>query len=156
MHSNYSADGKQDLKQILKTTKQKGFDIIAITDHDSIDVYDELYNMVKNRLTKPLIIPGVELTMDNKEYGSINHNISISERKNIVISGVKKLNSFDNKEFFVESIMGHILIKGENLELIKLDTFQGNLSIKGKISSVIYLDDNRKAKTDSIMARLFK
>ena len=36
--------------------------------------------------------------MDNKEYGSINHNISISERKNIVISGVKKLNSFDNKE----------------------------------------------------------
>ena len=94
--------------------------------------------------------------MDNKEYGSINHNISISERKNIVISGVKKLNSFDNKEVFVESIMGHILIKGENLELIKLDTFQGNLSIKGKISSVIYLDDNRKAKTDSIMARLFK
>ena len=27
MHSNYSADGKQDLKQILKTTNQKGFDI---------------------------------------------------------------------------------------------------------------------------------
>jgi len=77
MHSNYSADGKQDLKQILKTTKQKGFDIIAITDHDSIDVYDELYNMVKNRLTKPLIIPGVELTMDNKEYGNQCHLLQL-------------------------------------------------------------------------------
>ena len=52
--------------------------------------------------------------------------------------------------------MGHIIIKGENLELIKLDTFQGNLSIKGKIQSVIYIDDNKKIKTDNIMARLFK
>lgn len=77
MHSNYSADGKQDLKQILKTTKQKGFDIIAITDHDSIDVYDELYNMVKNKLTNPLIIPGVELTMDNKEYGNQCHLLQL-------------------------------------------------------------------------------
>lgn len=77
MHSNYSADGKQDLKQILKTTKQKGFDIIAITDHDSIDVYDELYNIVKNKLTKPLIIPGVELTIDNKEYGNQCHLLQL-------------------------------------------------------------------------------
>ena len=77
MHSNYSADGKQDLKQILKTTKQKGFDIIAITDHDSIDVYDELYNMVENKLTNPLIIPGVELTMDNKEYGNQCHLLQL-------------------------------------------------------------------------------
>ena len=52
--------------------------------------------------------------------------------------------------------MGPILIKGENLELLKLDTFQGNLSIKGKIFSVTYLDDNKKIKAESIMSRLFK
>ncbi|UKI58971.1 MAG: hypothetical protein L6V81_07940 [Clostridium sp.] len=57
---------------------------------------------------------------------------------------MKKLNSFDDTEFFVDSIMGPIIIKGENLELLKLDTFQGNLSIKGKIFSVMYLDDNKK------------
>ena len=95
----------------------------------------------------------------NKELiDSINHKISINERKNILISGIKKLNSFDDNEFFVESIMGPLLIKGKNLELIKLDTFQGNLSIKGIINSIIYLDDNKKIKssTDNIMARLFK
>ncbi len=93
-----------------------------------------------------------------KEYNdTYNHIVTITDRKNIVLSGIKKLNSFDDTEFFVDSVMGSILIKGENLELIKLDTFQGNLSIKGRIISVNYLDDNnKKIKADNIMARLFK
>ena len=85
-----------------------------------------------------------------------SHIITINERKNIILTGIKKLNSFDAKEFFVDSIMGPILIKGEMLELIKMDTFQGNLSIKGKIYSVNYLEESGKNKTDHIMARLFK
>ncbi len=87
---------------------------------------------------------------------SFNHIITITERKNIIISGVKKINNFNETEFFLDSVMGPILIKGENLELLKLDTFQGNISIKGKISSVNYFEDNKKSKTDTIMARLFK
>ena len=47
IHSNYSADGKQNLKQILETTKEKGFDIIAITDHDSLNVYDDTTTLIK-------------------------------------------------------------------------------------------------------------
>ena len=38
-------------------------------------------------------------------------------------------NNFNETEFFLDSVMGPILIKGENLELLKLDTFQGNISI---------------------------
>ena len=87
---------------------------------------------------------------------SLNHTINIIERKNISLTGIKKIKSFDDSEFFVDSIMGSILIKGENLELIKLDTFQGNLSIKGIINSVNYMDNNKKNKTDNIMSRLFK
>ena len=87
---------------------------------------------------------------------SYNHTINITDRKTIVLSGIKKLNSFDEKEFFVDSVLGPIIIKGDNLELIKLDTFQGNISIKGKIDSILYLEDNKKNKADNIMARLFK
>ena len=95
--------------------------------------------------------------MDKKDINeTFNHMITLTERKNIVLSGIKKLNSFDDSEFFVDSIMGAILIKGDNLELLKLDTFQGTLSIKGKINSVNYLDDNKKIRTENIMARLFK
>jgi sporulation protein YabP len=87
----------------------------------------------------------------------LNHNISITDRKNIVLSGIKKISSFDECEFFVESVMGPIIIKGEGLELLKLDTFQGNLSIKGKINSINYLDSsNKRIKTESVLSRLFK
>ncbi len=93
----------------------------------------------------------------NKDYSeTFNHIVTITDRKTIVLSGIKKLDSFDDTEFFVDSTMGSILIKGEGLELIKLDTFQGNLSIKGRIISVNYLDGNKKIKADNIMARLFK
>ena len=88
---------------------------------------------------------------------SLNHHINVIDRKNVVITGVKKLNSFDESEFFVESVMGQMIIKGDNLELLKLDTYQGSLSIKGFISSIIYLDGaGKKNKTDTVFARLFK
>ena len=88
---------------------------------------------------------------------SFNHAVSINERKNVLITGVKKLENFDSKEFFLESIMGFILIKGEGLELIKLDTFQGTLSIKGKVNSLNYLEaGGKKVNRESMLSKLFK
>ena len=84
----------------------------------------------------------------------INHVVKIVERKNIIIGGIKKIVSFDDKQFLLESNMGNILIKGSNLEMIKLDTIDGNVSIKGSIDSFVYVDD--KKVTDSIITKLFK
>ncbi len=95
----------------------------------------------------------INISDDNVVLG---HNITINERKNITLTGIKKLNSFDDTEFFVDSVMGSILIKGENLELINLDTYTGKLSIKGKIDSFSYLDGGRKIKSENVIARLFK
>ncbi len=87
----------------------------------------------------------------------VTHNVSLVERKNITISGVKKIESFDNEEFIIETLLGIVIVKGENLEIIKLDTYQGIISIKGKINMLNYVDDsNKKQKEDSILSRLFK
>ena len=94
--------------------------------------------------------------MENIKEVISGHNITLYERKNINLTGIKKLNSFDDTEFFVDSVMGSILIKGENLELINLDTYTGKLSIKGKIDSFSYLDGGRKIKSENVIARLFK
>ena len=88
---------------------------------------------------------------------SVGHSITINERKNIVITGVKKIDSFDDEEFLVESNMGYVIIKGKALEIIKLDTYQGNISIKGKINSLNYVESpNKKDKEDSFIGKLFK
>lgn len=76
MHSNYSSDGKQTIEEIIENTKDK-FDIIAITDHDSVDVYNDLYNIIKNGHKKPIIIPGIEFTTDNREYGNQAHIVQL-------------------------------------------------------------------------------
>ena len=95
--------------------------------------------------------------MYNVSINNMSHKVEINERKTAVISGVKKLESFDSKEFFFESIMGYIVIKGEGLELLKLDTREGNLSIKGKINSLTYLNaGGKKAKEESMLSKLFK
>lgn len=92
-----------------------------------------------------------------KELAGFNHSINIVERKNILITGVKKVDSFDNEEFLVETIMGYLVLKGEGLELVKLDTLQGSVTIKGFVNSFDYIDDaNKKEKEGSIISRLFK
>ena len=53
--------------------------------------------------------------------------------------------------------MGFLLVKGEGLELIKLDTIQGTVSIKGLIKSMSYLEeDAKKDKESSLFNRLFR
>ena len=91
----------------------------------------------------------------DKEIASFNHSINVTERKNIVISGVKKIDNFDDQEFMIETTMGYLKITGSELEIIRLDTYQGNVSIKGKIDSFTY-KDSVKNKEESFISKLFK
>lgn len=86
---------------------------------------------------------------------SFNHNITLSERKNIIITGVKKIESFDKVEFNMETTLGNLIIKGSDLEIVKLDTYQGNITIKGKVNSLTY-DDKVKTKEESFLGKIFK
>ena len=93
----------------------------------------------------------------DKDIVNYNHSITLNERKNIVISGVKKIESFDKEEFLLETNMGFIIIKGKELEIIKLDTYQGVVSIKGTFNSLNYMESiNKIEKEESIFSKLFK
>ena len=79
------------------------------------------------------------------------------DRGSINITGVVKIESFDNEEFLMETNMGYIDIKGEELEIVKLDTFQGNVSIKGRVNSLTYMEGpNKKDKDENLFSKLFK
>jgi sporulation protein YabP len=87
---------------------------------------------------------------------SLNHIITLNERKNINISGIKSITNFYSNEFLLDSSMGPILIKGANLEILKLDTIEGKVSIKGNIDAINYLELSEKSKNDSFFSKLFK
>ena len=84
------------------------------------------------------------------------HNISIIDRKNLLITGVKKIDNFNSEEFLLSTNMGYLVITGKDLELIKLDTEKGNISIRGLINSFNYKENIKSKKEESIITKLFK
>ncbi|CDF20020.1 hypothetical conserved protein [Clostridium sp. CAG:609] len=92
--------------------------------------------------------------MKEGTYGT--HEVKIVDRSMISITGVAKLVSFDDEEFLMETIMGNLRILGSTLELLKLDTTDGIVKIKGKINSYTYIDEKIKNKESSIINKLFK
>ena len=57
----------------------------------------------------------------------------------------------------MDTTLGFLHIKGADLEIIKLDTYQGNVSIKGRIDSLSYMDNGgTKNKEESFLGKLFK
>ena len=93
---------------------------------------------------------------ESSTINNYNHSVSLLERKTLVITGVKKIDNFDKLHFILETTMGFMVIKGEGLELIKLDTLAGNVTIKGTVNALYYAEDINKKKEDSIFNRLFK
>ena len=97
--------------------------------------------------------------MDKQDnsMSNYNHGINLFERKSLVITGVKKIENFDSEQFLLETVMGFIIIKGIDLELVKKETLQWHVSIKGTINGINYVEENgRKNKEESIFNRLFK
>lgn len=91
------------------------------------------------------------------EVSNLNtQEVKMIDRSNISISGIVKIVSFDDEEFLMETNMGNLRITGNALELLRLDTIDGNVKIKGKIDSFMYIDGNKKKREESIISKLFK
>ena len=94
-------------------------------------------------------------TMENS-YEVTTQKISINDRKNISIIGINNIEAFDSDEFIINTNFGKILLKGEDLEILKLDVQNGNVSIKGKINSLAYIDSNMPANKEGVFKKIFK
>ena len=86
---------------------------------------------------------------------SLESSITLNDRKSIVVTGVKKIDSFSATEFFMDTMLGPLTIKGTDLEIIKLDTYQGTVSIKGLVNSIMYKEEGKKVQ-ESMLSKLFK
>lgn len=86
---------------------------------------------------------------------STKQEIKLIDRGLIYLTGIDKIVRFDSEEFYMESIMGALTVKGEMLEVVKLDTHDGVVSIKGKVNSIVYDNDSKK-DNESFLTKLFK
>ncbi len=85
-----------------------------------------------------------------------DHDVIMRGRRLLDITGVKQVESFDNEEFLLETVMGFLAIRGQNLQMKNLDVEKGIVSIKGKVFDITYLDDQQAEKAKGFFSKLFK
>lgn len=84
------------------------------------------------------------------------HDVVMRGRRLLDITGVKQVESFDNEEFLLETVMGFLAIRGQNLQMKNLDVDKGIVSIKGKVYDLVYLDDRDGEKAKGFFSKLFR
>ena len=66
------------------------------------------------------------------------HSIMLEDRSSLSISGVKDIYNFDENEVALETSLGTLTVTGEGLQINKLSIDDGNLQVKGNITSCSY------------------
>ena len=81
-------------------------------------------------------------------------SISLTNKEQIKVTGVNKINSLDSKHFELDTTLGKLRVIGMNLEMIELDSLNKTILIKGEIESISYKSENKNK--DSFLKKLFK
>lgn len=94
--------------------------------------------------------------MEEKQNKAV-HKLQITDRRKGSITGVKDVQSFDEKEISLVTETGILLVKGEELHVTRLDLEKQEVDIEGKVDSLIYSQGITKAKGgEGVLKRLFQ
>lgn len=85
------------------------------------------------------------------------HKNIIEERKHLEVSAVKDVVSFDTEEILLDTKLGGLLIRGNELHIKHLDLSNGMIVVDGKINALIYSDKKiGENSAKGVLARLFR
>jgi sporulation protein YabP len=82
--------------------------------------------------------------------------IKMLNRKLLEISGVTKVDSFNNVQFLLDTECGTLKIKGQNLHIKNLSLDQGLVAIEGTIVELSYMESNAQSSSKGLLGKLFK
>ena len=88
-----------------------------------------------------------------EEKLNLPHRIIIDERKELSISGVLEVKSFNDETLLLNSVSGSITVKGEGIKISSFNTKTGDLLASGKIYAVAYISQETKGGFFSKMFR---
>ena len=83
-----------------------------------------------------------------------NQNILLEDRSKLTITGVEQVESFNDNTIILMTLKGGITIKGEELNVGKLNLDDGNVKIDGIINGIIYND--KDVQRGNIISKIFK
>ena len=87
---------------------------------------------------------------------NIIQNIILENRGKLSISGVLDVLSFDDQIVILETELGLLTVKGENLRINKLSIDTSEVIIEGEISSLVYSNKDIEKKSGNLLGKIFK
>ncbi len=86
------------------------------------------------------------------------HSLVLLDRKTLEISGVENVNTFDEEEIILETLMGYLYVLGEQLHVSMLNLDQGKVVVEGNIINMEYKREGKdiKSRGKNILSRLLK
>ena len=91
---------------------------------------------------------------DERKVFKMAHNIILESRKNLTVSGVMDIDSFDEESVILFTELGELTIRGRNLHINKIDVEIGDLSMEGEIESLSYSDN--PPQKGGLLSKLFR
>ena len=93
---------------------------------------------------------------ENKKINSFQ-NIVLENREKLNITGILDVFSFDDQIIIIETELGLLTIKGENLKINKLSLDTSDFVVDGRINSLNYSEtDFGVKKGKNILSKIFK
>lgn len=94
--------------------------------------------------------------MEDKKIIGKKHQVTIAEREHLVVDGVTNVESFDDREIILETDLGMLIIRGEELHITELNLENANLVVDGYMKALEYAGDSMSKRGKGILAKLFK
>ena len=98
------------------------------------------------------------MTLEDKKNinSNITQNLLLENRNKLNISGVLDVLSFDDQIIIVETELGILTVKGDNLRINKLSIDTSEVIVEGEIISLTYSSKDLDKKSESFLGKIFK
>ena len=98
------------------------------------------------------------MTIDERKNinTSVIQNLILENRGKLSVSGVVDVLSFDDQVVIIETDLGLLTVKGENIRINKLSIDTSEVIIEGDISYLAYSDKELEKSKGSLISKIFK
>ena len=98
------------------------------------------------------------MTVDERKNinTGVIQNLILENRGKLSISGVNDVLSFDDQVVMVETELGLLTIKGENLRINKLSIDTSEVIVEGGVAYLAYSDKEIEKNKGSLISKIFK
>ena len=96
------------------------------------------------------------MNLDDRKNLNTIQNIVLENRSKLSISGVLDVLSFDDQIIIIETELGLLTIKGDNLRINKLSIDSSEVVVEGDINNLAYSESDGDKKSGGLLSKIFK